>query len=157
MDDALAICLALRSPGEEPVLIVPRGHQLPFRTPKPLRIAVNKLDLDAKEASVRFQFFSSAGGNHRIPLFEREARFERHFMENLMKRLGRLPWAKGVDEDQFELLIMADVNENELLTAELVIVRYFRGKEVDVQRQKLRVASGAAADNRSASRSTSMA
>jgi hypothetical protein len=133
-----------RPNGEEPVLIVPRGHQLPFRTPKPLRIAVNKMDLDSKEASVRFQFFSSAGGTHRIPLFEREARFERHFMENLMKRLGRLPWAKGVDEDQFELLNMADVNDNELLTAELVIVRYFRGKEVDVQRQKLTVQGGSA-------------
>jgi hypothetical protein len=145
------------SVGEEPVLIVPRGHQLPFRTPKPLRIAVNKLDLDAKEASVRFQFFSSAGGNHRIPLFEREARFERHFMGNLMKRLGRLPWAKGVDEDQFELLIMADVNENELLTAELVIVRYFRGKEVDVQRQKLRVASTGSADKRAGAPTASFA
>jgi hypothetical protein len=73
------------------------------------------------------------------------ARFERNFWENVLKRFGgRLPWAKGVDEDQFELLIMCDVDESELLTAELVIVRYFRGKEVDVQRQKLTVQGGSA-------------
>jgi Hsp70 protein len=131
-----------RSGWEEPVLILPRGHQLPFRTPRPLRIAVNKLSLDAKEASVRIQFYSSAGGNARVPLYERVARFERNFWENLLKRFGtHLPWATGVDEDQFELLIMCDVDENELLTAELVIIRYFRGKEMAVQRQKLQVNS----------------
>jgi hypothetical protein len=107
---------------------------------------VNKLDLDSKEASVRIQFYSSSGGGTRVPLHERVARFERCFWENVLKRFGgRLPWAKGVDEDQFELLIMCDVDENELLTAELVIVRYFRGKEVDVQRQKLTVQGGGAA------------
>jgi hypothetical protein len=129
---------------EEAVLILPRGHQLPFRTPKPIRIMVNKLDMDNKEASVRIQFYSSAGGGTRVPLHERVARFERNFWENVLKRFGgRLPWAKGVDEDQFELLIMCEVDENELLTAELVIVRYFRGKEVDVRRQKLTVNGGA--------------
>ena len=60
-----------------------------------------------------------------------------------MKRFGtRLPWAMGVDEDQFELWIQCEVDESELLTAEMVIVRYFRGKKVAVQSQKLQVASG---------------
>jgi hypothetical protein len=126
---------------EDPVLILPRGQQLPFATPRPLRIAVNKLGLDAKEASVRIQLFSSAGGTHRVALFDRVATFERGLWENLLKRFGsRLPWAMGVDEDQFELWIQCEVDENELLTAELVIVRYFRGKEVAVQRQKLQLA-----------------
>jgi hypothetical protein len=125
---------------DEPVRILPRGHQLPFRTPKPLRIAVNQLGLDAREASVRIQFYSSAGGSSRIPLYERVARFERNPWESLLKRFGtRLPWGKGLDEDQFELLIMCEVDENELLMAELVIIRYFRGKQVALQRQKLQV------------------
>jgi hypothetical protein len=143
---------------EEPVLILPRGHQLPFRTPRPLRIAVNQMSLDAKEASVRIQFFSSAGGNARVPLYERVARFERSFWENMLKRFGtRLPWSTGVEEDQFELLIMCDVNENELLTAELVIIRYFRGKEMAVQRQKLQVNSAAGSSSDTAgARSNSM-
>jgi hypothetical protein len=116
------------SAGEEPVLILPRGHQLPFRTPKPLRIAVNMLGLDAKEASVRIQFYSSSGGSARVPLYERVARFERNFWENVLKRFGtHLPWATGVEEDQFELLVMCDVNENELLTAELVIILPWQG------------------------------
>jgi hypothetical protein len=144
-DPAVARLKEGRNGYDEAVLILPRGHQLPFRTPKPIRIMVNKLDLDNKEASVRIQFYSSAGGGTRVPLHERVARFERNFWENVMKRFGgRLPWAKGVDEDQFELLIMCDVDESELLTAELVIVRYFRGKEVDVQRQKLTVQGGIA-------------
>ena len=72
------------------------------------------------------------------------AAFERGRWENILKRFGtRLPWAMGVDEDQFELWVQCEVNENELLTAEMVIVRYFRGKKVAVQSQKLQVASGA--------------
>jgi Hsp70 protein len=128
---------------EEPVLILPRGQQLPFGTPRPLRIAVNKLGLDAKEATVNIQLFSSAGGRQRVPLYDRVATFERGRWENLLKRFGtRLPWAMGVDEDQFELWIQCEVDESELLTAEMVIVRYFRGKKVAVQSQKLQVASG---------------
>lgn len=130
---------------EDPVLILPRGQQLPFSTPRPLRIAVNKLGLDAKEATVRIQLFSSAGGTSRVALYDRVASFERGRWENVLKRIGtRLPWAMGVDEDQFELWIQCEVDENELLTAELVIVRYFRGKEVAVQRQKLQLAPTAA-------------
>lgn len=126
---------------EEPVLILPRGQQLPYGTPRPLRIAVNKLGLDAKEATVGIQLFSSAGGTHRVALYDRVACFERGRWENLLKRFGtRLPWALGVDEDQFELWIQCEVDENQLLTAEMVIVRYFRGKKVAVQSQKLQVA-----------------
>ncbi len=127
---------------EDPVLILPRGHELPYGTPRPLRIAVNKLGLDAKEATVNIQLFSSAGGRNRVALYDRVASFERGRWENLLKRFGtRLPWAMGVDEDQFELWIQCEVDESELLTAEMVIVRYFRGKKVAVQSQKLQVAS----------------
>jgi len=129
------------------VLILPRGQQLPFAPPRPLRIGVNKLGLDAKEASFGIQLFSSAGGHNRVPLYDRVATFERGRWENLLKRFGtRLPWAMGVDEDQFELWIQCEVDESQLLTAEMVIVRYFRGKKVAVQSQKLQVApTGSAA------------
>ena len=136
---------------EDPVLILPRGQLLPYGPPRPIRIAVNKLGLDAKEASVGIQLFSSAGGHNRVPLYDRVATFERGRWENLLKRFGtRLPWAMGVDEDQFELWIQCEVDENQLLTAEMVIVRYFRGKKVAVQSQKLQVAptGSAAADPR---------
>ena len=126
---------------EDPVLILPRGQQLPYSTPRPLRIAVNKLGLDAKEATVGIQLFSSAGGTNRVALYDRVAAFERGRWENLLKRFGtRLPWALGVDEDQFEVWIQCEVDENQLLTAEMVIVRYFRGKKVAIQSQKLQVA-----------------
>jgi hypothetical protein len=137
-----------RGPGwDEPVLILPRGHELPYRMPRPVQIAVSQLGLDAREASVRIQFYSSAGGSTRMALHERVARFERGLWENMMKRLGAcLPWAAGAAADQFELLILCAVDENELLTAELVIVRYFRGKQVAVQRQKLMVSNGSVPD-----------
>jgi hypothetical protein len=123
---------------DEPLLILPRGHQLPHITPKPLRIAVNKLALDPKEATVRLQFFSSAGGTTRVPLYERVARFERGPFESLWQRLSScLPWCKKAEEDQFELFVACSIDENELLSAEVVIVRYYKGKEVAVQRQRL--------------------
>ena len=55
---------------EDPVLILPRGQQLPYSTPRPLRIAVNKMGLDAKEATVGIQLFSSAGGTNRVALYD---------------------------------------------------------------------------------------
>jgi len=161
--------MAVRQPGpgggrsddsaasEEPILILPRGHQLPFGTPKPIRIAVNKLGLDAREATVNIQLFSSAGGRNRVALYDRVATFERGRWENLLKRFGtRLPWALGVDEDQFELWIQCEVDESELLTAEMVIVRYFRGKKVAVQSQKLQVASASGVVEPPATETTSL-
>src|SRR5207248_9058921 len=111
-----------RQPGwDEPILIMTRGQTLPYRTPAPIRVAVNKFDLDAREATVRIQMFSGASSSSRVALYDRVARFERGFLENLMKRVGtHLPWATGVDEDQFELLIQCEVDENELLTGELI-------------------------------------
>jgi hypothetical protein len=123
----------------------------------PIRVAVNKFDMDAKEATVRIQMFMGAGGNNRVPLYDRVARFERGFWENVMKRFGtRLPWPTGVDEDQFELLIQCEINENEILTGELIIIRYFRGKEMAVQRQQLQVASSTSAAVSSGSKPATM-
>jgi hypothetical protein len=130
---------------EQVVLLMARGETLPHRMPRPVRITVNQLGLDPKEATVRLQFYTSAGGNYRVPLYTRTARFERSLWENLLKRFGgRWRWGIGADEDQFELLVMCAVDENELLSAEIAIVRYFRGREVAVQRERLHVQNEAA-------------
>jgi hypothetical protein len=119
-------------------LVISRGQTLPYMTPRPLRIWVNQLGLDPKEASVRIRFYSSSGGTRRHQLYERVARFERDFWEGLWKRLGNcLPWFGSKSPDEFELRVLCYIDESELLTAELVITRYYRGKEVAVQRQKL--------------------
>src|SRR5713101_508273 len=42
-----------RQPGwDEPILIITRGQTLPFKMPSPIRVAVNKFDVDAREATV---------------------------------------------------------------------------------------------------------
>lgn len=127
---------------EEPVLLIPRGQPLPFQTRSPLRIRVEQLGLDSKEAAVSIRFFS---GQQRSPLTERVARFERGFWEQVNKSLSFLPWAKAtVTPDQFEVLVACQVDEHELITAELLVTRYLRGKPMEVQRQKMKLSTGTA-------------
>jgi len=129
-------------PKDEPVLLIPRGQQLPFQTRKPLRLRVEQLGVDAREAQVRIRFYS--GERHR-PLADRIARFERGFWEQLGKTFAlRLPWAKQATPDQFEVLVACQVDEHELITAELLITRYLNGKAIDTQRQKMKLSNAAA-------------
>ncbi|HEU4752139.1 MAG TPA: Hsp70 family protein [Armatimonadota bacterium] len=122
---------------DEPVLLVPRGQQLPFQTRTPLRIKVEQLGLDTKEAIVSIRFFS---GQRRAPLLERVARFERGFWEQMTKTVSLcLPWARSMTPDQFEVLVACQVDEHELITAELLVTRYLKGKPMDVQRQKMQL------------------
>lgn len=128
---------------EEPVLLIPRGQQLPFQTRAPLRVKVEQLGLDAKEASVSVKFFS---GQRRTPLAERVARFERGFVEQVTKAVSMvLPWTRQMTPDQFEVLVACQVDEHELITAELLVTRYLRGKPMEVQRQKMKLNNAAAA------------
>jgi molecular chaperone DnaK (HSP70) len=127
---------------DEPVLVLPRGQQLPFQTRTPLRIRVEQLGVDAHEALVKIKFFS---GQQRTPLTERVARFERGFWEKLGKTVSmRLPWMRSAAPDQFEVLVACQVDEHELITAELLVTRYVDGKPMDVQRQKMKLSSAAA-------------
>jgi hypothetical protein len=57
----------------------------------------------------------------------------------------RLPWVKAVTPDQFEVLVACQVDENELITAELLVTRFVQGKATEVQRQKMKLSTGAAA------------
>jgi hypothetical protein len=103
---------------------------------------VEQLALDAKEATVRIRFFS---GQRRLPLSEREARFERGLWEQFTKTLAlRLPWMRALTSDQFEVLVACQVDEHELITAEVLVTRYVGGKPAEVQRQKMRLSTAAA-------------
>jgi molecular chaperone DnaK (HSP70) len=132
---------ATAAPAEEPILLIPRGQQLPFQTRKPIRLRVEQMSGDAKEANLHIQFFS---GERRRPLGDRVARFERGFFEQLSKAF-RLPWtAREASRDQFEVLVACQVDEHELITAELLITRYLNGKAIDTQRQQMKLSTTAA-------------
>lgn len=127
---------------DEPVLLLPRGQHLPFQTRAPLRIRVEQLGLDAREASVSIRFFS---GQRRAPLVERVARFERGFWEQVTKKFSMvMPWARAAATDQFEVLVACQVDEHELITAELLVTRYLKGQPMEVQRQKMKLNTAAA-------------
>jgi len=127
---------------EEPVLLIPRGQQLPFQTRTPMRIRVEQLAVNAREATVSIRFFS---GQRRTPLAERVAKFERGFWEQVTKSVSLcLPWARGLTPDQFEVLVACQVDEHELITAELLVTRYLRGKPMEVQRQQMKLNTAAA-------------
>jgi len=128
---------------DEPVLLLPRGQQLPFQTRAPLRIRVEQFGLDAREATVSVRFFS---GQRRSPLAERVASFERGFWEQVSKTLATiLPWTRaGSQPDHFEVLVACQVDEHELITAELLVTRYLKGKPLEVQRQKMKLSTAVA-------------
>jgi molecular chaperone DnaK (HSP70) len=126
---------------DEPMLLIPRGQLLPFQTRTPLRIRVEQLGLDARSATVSVRFFS---GQQRMALTERFARFERGLWEQVTKTLAlKLPWVRAVTPDQFEVLVACQVDEHELITAELLVTRYLGGKAHEVQRQKMKLSAGA--------------
>ncbi|MCC2668446.1 MAG: hscC [Armatimonadetes bacterium] len=128
---------------DEPILLLPRGQQLPFQTRTPLKIRVEQLGLDAREACVRIRFFS---GQRKTALTERVARFERGTWEQVTRAVSLcLPWARStVTPDQFEVLVACQVDEHELITAEVLVTRFVRGKAQEVQRQKMQLSSAAA-------------
>jgi molecular chaperone DnaK (HSP70) len=123
----------------EPVQLIPRGQPLPFQTRTPLKIRVEQLSMDAKEAQVNIRFFS---GQQKAPLAERVARFERSFWERVGKTISlRMPWAQQVTPDQFEVMVACTVDEHELITAEVLVTRYLKGQPTEVQREKMRLST----------------
>lgn len=125
---------ALPAPTSEPILLVPRGQQLPFQTHTPLRFQVEQLAADSQETTVRIRFLS---GHRRVPLADRVATFQRSFWESVVSSLlGRF---MGQQKDQFEVEVNFKVDEHELITAELVVSRMRGGRAVEVQKQNLSV------------------
>lgn len=115
-----------------PVLLVPQGQLLPFRTDRPLRFAVEQVASDVHESRVRVRFLS---GSQQMPLTDRVATFQRSFWEQV---LHQLPWT-GVGKDRFEVQLLLSVDEHEIITGELGIARMRGSKRVEIQKQRLRL------------------
>lgn len=127
---------------DDPVLLLPRAQPLPFQTRTPIRIRVEQLALDAQNATVRIRFFS---GQQKVALAERVATFERGFWERLGKTFSmKLAWVKSENVDQFEVLVACQVDENEIITAEVLVTRLQNGRATEVQRQRMKLNTGAA-------------
>ena len=126
---------------DEPILLVPKGQTLPFQSRSPIRIMVEQMDLSSDKATINIRFFS---GQRRQALAERVAAFDRDFWERLGRKLSILaPWARAVAPDQFEVLVACRVDEHELITAELLVTRYVKGKAMETQRQKMKLNTAA--------------
>ena len=120
----------------DPILLIPRGQLLPYQTQTPLRFQVEQQGVDPHGTQVKIQFLS---GQQRIPLVDRVATFQRGFWEQVTKSLaGRLLKA-GSGKDRFEVEIHLNVDEHELIRAEMAVTRFLGGKPVDVQRQQLQL------------------
>lgn len=122
---------------DKPVLLLPRGQLLPFRTQRPLRFLVEQPAADSKATQVRIQFLS---GQDRVPLAGRIATFHRGFWEQVGKSMAMvLPWSNSAKLDRFEVQVYFHVSENELISAELAVTRLVGGKPVEMQRQNLQM------------------
>ncbi len=126
----------------DPVLLLPPGQLLPYRTQRPLRFRVEQFASDPHETRVRIQFLS---GHQRVPLAGRIATFQRGFWEQVAKSVATvLPWNGAAARDRFEISIHFHVDEHELITAEMTVTRFLGTRAVDLQRQKLQVSLEAA-------------
>jgi Hsp70 protein len=122
---------------KESMLLISRGQLLPFRTQKPLRFQVEQVSADNQRTNVRIQFLS---GQQRVPLAGRVATFERGFWEQVAKSLTRyLPWKQFEKPDRFEIQMHFQVDEHELITAEMAVTRFLGERAVDVQRQRMQI------------------
>lgn len=117
---------------QEPVLLIPRGQLLPFQTQAPLRFRVEQQAQGGAETRVKIQFLS---GQQRAPLAERVASFQKGFWEQVV---SRFPWF-GSSTDRFEVEVHFNVDEHELITAELAVTRFVSGKATEVRREKMQV------------------
>lgn len=128
---------------EAPALLMGEGQLLPFRPSTPVTLAVQRLALDGREASLTLRLYSGLQEGERLPLLDRTARFHRGMVEDLWKRVSRhLPWTTTADEDSYVVDVFCKVDENEIIAGKVVITRYWRQKVMAVQTQPLRIDPG---------------
>jgi molecular chaperone DnaK (HSP70) len=116
-----------------PALLIPRGQLLPFQTQTPLRFKVEQVASDPQESRVKIQFLS---GPDLTPLADRVATFQRGFWEQVA---SRFPWWGGEKRDRFEVEVHFNVDEHEIINAEMAVTRFLGGKPAEVQREQMRV------------------
>lgn len=118
-----------RGTPEDPLLVMDRGQLLPFHTPAPAKLTVQKMDFDTDQATLRLKLYTGSSDNSRQELADRVARFERPFWESMAKKLtSRLPWGTSFDTDEFDVEVLCNVDENELFVGKVSVTRYYRGK-----------------------------
>lgn len=122
---------------QDPVLLIPRGQLLPYKTQAPLRFQVAQQAVDTQGTKVKIRLLS---GQQRAPLMDRMATFHRGFWEQVATSLaGRLPWGGAAKLDRFEVEVHLQVDEHEIINAEMAVTRFLGGKAVEVQRQQMQV------------------
>jgi molecular chaperone DnaK (HSP70) len=139
--DSKAAALA-KGAAQEPILLVPRGQLLPFRTTTPLKFDVDLTPTTGNETTVRVRFLS---GHKRIPLADRVTTFEKSAWERFVRGFSqwlRLGGAKATDH--FEISVDLEVDEHELILAELTVARFVGGTKRDEQKRSLQFNVGAA-------------
>ncbi|HET6384404.1 MAG TPA: Hsp70 family protein [Armatimonadota bacterium] len=125
---------------DQPVLVIPEGQLLPYRTGNPVSISVQRLSFDSREPTITLRLYSGLLNGQRVPLIDRTARFQRGLMEGLMKQISRrLPWATNADEDRYVVDVFCKIDENEMLSGKVVVTRYWRDRVMAVQTQPLKI------------------
>jgi len=114
---------------EDPVLVMDRGQLLPFHTPAPAKLTIQKMDFDAERATLRLKLYSGSSDASRLELTDRVASFDRPFWESVAKKVcSRLPWSTRYDTDEFDVEVLCAVDENELFRGKVTITRFYRGR-----------------------------
>ncbi len=127
---------------EEPILLVPRGQLLPYRTATPLKFDVNLLATGAQETTVRIRFLS---GHKRVALADRVTTFEKGTWERISQSIRRwMGLGGGKALDHFEISVDLEVDEHELIMAELTVARFVGERKVDEQKRTMQFNVGAA-------------
>jgi hypothetical protein len=117
-----------RGTPDDPMLVMDRGQILPFHTPAPAKLTVQKMDFNSGKATLRLKIYSGSSESSRQELMDRVATFERPFWEGMVKRLtSHLPWSTTYDTDDFDVEVLCSVDENELFNGKVTITRYVRG------------------------------
>ena len=121
----------------EPLLLLPRGQLLPYLSQTPVKFQVEQTTSGGQETKVKVQLLT---GPHRTPLADRVATFQRGMWEQVAGSLASLLRRSGAGRtDRFEVEVHLNVDEHELINAELAVTRFRGNKAVEVQRQKLQV------------------
>ncbi|HET6383824.1 MAG TPA: Hsp70 family protein [Armatimonadota bacterium] len=129
---------------EDPLVVMDRGQLLPFHTPGPARLVIQKMDVDVSRASLRLKLYTGSSKAARYELLDQVATFDRSFWESLLKKISKvLPWSTSFDNDQYDIEVLCAVDENELFTGKVTITRYYRGRPAQQQIQMLQMESQA--------------
>lgn len=137
---AVALARTAGASTQEPVLLVPRGQLLPYKTTSPIKFDVNLQATSSQETSVRVRFLS---GHRQVPLADRVTTFERGTLDRLLRILGGLI-GRNQTKDRFEISIDLEVDEHELIVAEMTVALFNGEKKVGEQKRTMQFNVGTA-------------